>query len=141
MNRKAEISTFRLLSEVEGCRLKPYLCSAGVPTIGLGNTYYEDGKKVTLADKPITVERAEQLFYNIAKEKGTSVNKLVKTELTQYQWDVALSLCWQYGAGWLAKSLFLKQINKDPKDSKAIRKIFDLMEYQSRRATEFLHYV
>lgn len=138
--KKAEISTFRLLSEVEGCKLKPYFCPAHVATIGIGNTYYEDGTKVKITDPLITPQRAEQLFYNIAKEKAASVNKLVKTELTQNQWDVVFSICWQYGARFLAKSLFLKQINKDPNDAKAIRKIFDLMEYQNRRTIEFLHY-
>lgn len=137
--RKAEISTFRLLSEVEGCKLTAYKCTAGVWTIGVGNTYYEDGTKVKQGDK-ITIQRAEQLFYNIAKEKGASVNKLVKKELTQNQWDVVFSICWQYGAGFLGRSLFLKQVNKDPNDNKAIRKVFDLMEYQGRRTAEFLHY-
>lgn len=45
----------------EGVRLKPYLCPAGIPTIGIGNTVYEDGRKVTLKDAPITPARAAQL--------------------------------------------------------------------------------
>ena len=45
----------------EGMRLKPYLCPARVPTIGLGSTAYEDGSRVTLADPAITEERAYQL--------------------------------------------------------------------------------
>ena len=46
----------------EGCYLRPYLCPAGVPTIGYGATYYEDGTAVTLTDPPITRERAEALL-------------------------------------------------------------------------------
>ena len=46
----------------EGIRLSPYLCSAGVPTIGIGSTLYEDGTRVTLQDPPITAERAESLL-------------------------------------------------------------------------------
>ena len=38
----------------EGFRSKPYLCPAGVPTIGYGTTRYPDGSKVTLADREIT---------------------------------------------------------------------------------------
>jgi len=45
----------------EGVRLRPYLCSANVPTIGIGATYYENGTRVTLTDPAITMERAEQL--------------------------------------------------------------------------------
>lgn len=47
-----------LLERFEGLRLRPYLCPAGVPTIGLGSTRYEDGRPVSLADPPITRERA-----------------------------------------------------------------------------------
>lgn len=46
----------------EGMYLRPYLCPANVPTIGIGATFYEDGTRVTLADPPITRERAMQLL-------------------------------------------------------------------------------
>lgn len=46
----------------EGFYARPYLCPAGVPTIGFGNTYYEDGSLVTLSDPPITRDRAEALL-------------------------------------------------------------------------------
>ena len=46
----------------EGFYARPYLCPAGVPTIGFGNTYYEDGSQVTLSDPPITRGRAEALL-------------------------------------------------------------------------------
>ena len=46
----------------EGLYLKPYLCPDGVPTIGVGDTRYENGTRVTLADPPITRERAMELL-------------------------------------------------------------------------------
>jgi len=52
----------QLIRRWEGCYLQPYLCPAGVPTIGYGATYYEDGMAVTLKDNPISKERAEQLL-------------------------------------------------------------------------------
>lgn len=54
--------TSELAKRFEGLFLSPYLCPAGVPTIGYGATYYEDGTRVTLKDRPITKERAEQLL-------------------------------------------------------------------------------
>ena len=42
-----------LCKQFEGFRAKPYLCPAGIPTIGYGSTYYADGRKVTLQDEPI----------------------------------------------------------------------------------------
>jgi lysozyme len=51
-----------LMRRFEGLYLTPYLCPAGVPTIGYGATYYEDGTRVTLHDPAITRERAEALL-------------------------------------------------------------------------------
>ncbi len=51
-----------LARRFEGLYLRPYLCPAGVPTIGFGATYYEDGTRVQLTDPPITRERAEALL-------------------------------------------------------------------------------
>ena len=51
-----------LAQRFEGLYLSPYLCPAGVPTIGYGATYYEDGTRVTLFDEAITRERAIALL-------------------------------------------------------------------------------
>lgn len=51
-----------LCKSFEGLHLKPYLCPALVATIGYGATRYEDGRRVTLADAPITKARAEELL-------------------------------------------------------------------------------
>lgn len=51
-----------LCKRFEGFRSHPYLCPAGVPTIGYGATYYLDGRAVTLRDPPISQETAERLL-------------------------------------------------------------------------------
>lgn len=51
-----------LARRFEGCYLRPYLCPAGVPTIGYGATYYEDGTRATLHDPEITKDRAASLL-------------------------------------------------------------------------------
>ena len=51
-----------LCKQFEGFRAKPYLCPAGIPTIGYGSTYYADGRKVTLQDAPIDEPDAEKLL-------------------------------------------------------------------------------
>lgn len=51
-----------LCKRFEGFVSHPYLCPAGVPTIGFGCTRYPDGVKVTLQDKQITEERAIELL-------------------------------------------------------------------------------
>lgn len=49
---------YSLIRKFEGLRLKPYLCPAGVPTIGYGHT----GKDVFMAMKPITEPIADALM-------------------------------------------------------------------------------
>lgn len=51
-----------LIRRFEGCILTPYLCPAGVPTIGYGSTRYLDGTAVTLHDAPISKLIAEGLL-------------------------------------------------------------------------------
>jgi Phage-related lysozyme (muraminidase) len=46
----------------EGVYLRPYLCPAGVPTLGVGTTRYLDGRPVLLTDPPITRETAMVLL-------------------------------------------------------------------------------
>ena len=57
-----------LMRRFEGFYSRPYLCPAGVPTIGYGATYYEDGTLVTLRDAPISRERAETLLLYMVKK-------------------------------------------------------------------------
>lgn len=51
-----------LVRQFEGLYLRPYLCPAGVPTIGYGATYYQDGRRVKLTDPPISRTEAQLLL-------------------------------------------------------------------------------
>lgn len=51
-----------LCRRFEGWRARPYVCPAGVPTIGYGATHYLDGRMVTMADPPISRETGERLL-------------------------------------------------------------------------------
>jgi lysozyme len=51
-----------LARRFEGLRLRPYLCPAGVPSIGYGSTRYLDGRAVQLTDPPISREAAQRLL-------------------------------------------------------------------------------
>ena len=51
-----------LCVKFEGLLLKPYSCPAGIPTIGVGATFYQDGRKVTLQDPPISKDMAMDLL-------------------------------------------------------------------------------
>lgn len=62
MSKHALAIAASLCRRFEGLELKPYLCPAGIPTIGYGSTSYADGKAVTLRDQSITASQADELL-------------------------------------------------------------------------------
>ena len=108
----------RLIQEFEGLRLTSYLCSAGVPTIGYGATFYHDGTKVKLG-QTITREQANQLLVDHLKQFEGSVTGLLNTtKVNQNQFDALVSFCYNLGAANLAKSQLLRFIKANPNDPK-----------------------
>ena len=85
-----------LIKQFEGCHLKAYLCPAKVPTIGWGNTRYENGNKVRIGEV-ITQQRADELFIHSLKPYENIVLKKVKRELTQNQFDALVSHTYNTG--------------------------------------------
>ena len=65
-----------IIASFEGFRPTPYLCPAGVPTIGYGATYYEDGRSVQLSDGAITEPQGRRMLENIVKEDFWDVLKI-----------------------------------------------------------------
>ena len=127
-----------LIKKFEGCRLKAYRCSAGVPTIGYGNTYYEDGTKVKLGDR-ITQERAELLLKELVKNYYHQ-----HKNITQNQFNAITSFCYNVGNGNYNKSTLKKKLLANPNDP-SIRNEFmkwnkaggkELLELTRRRKAE-----
>ena len=100
----------------EGFSAKPYLCSAKVPTIGYGSTYYLNGKKVTLLDKPITELEAFEMFKAIADKFADKVSKLVTAPIDQAQFNAIVSLTYNIGPANFQKSTLLKKVNFNHND-------------------------
>lgn len=110
---KISSNGIELIKQFEGLSLKPYLDAVNIPTIGFGSTYYEDGTKVTLKDKPITEQRAIQLLEYIAnKDFGNNINKVVKVGLNQNQFDALVSFSYNIGNGNFNSSTLLKLLNQ-----------------------------
>jgi lysozyme len=105
---------YKLIAKHEGLRLKPYLCPARVPTIGYGNTYYADGKRVTMQDKPITKEQAYELLKIIADKFARQVDVVVTANVTQNQFNALVSFAYNIGMGNFRKSTLLRMVNLSP---------------------------
>lgn len=112
--KKTSKAGLDFIAQEEGLRLKPYKCSAGVPTIGIGSTYYEDGRKVSMSDAPITKERAYTLFENVLKHYEMCVYTCTRDDINQNQFDALVSLAFNIGTNALKKSTLIKRVNKDP---------------------------
>ena len=115
--RKLNNAGYLLITEFEGFSAKPYLCSAKIPTIGFGNTYYPDGKRVTMLDKEVNKVQAFEMFKYIADKFASTVSKLVKTPLNQNQFNALVSLAYNIGTGNFASSTLLKKVNKNHNDT------------------------
>lgn len=120
----AEIKTLdnagiNFLMKEEGLRLKPYLDSVGVPTIGIGMTYYPDtGKKVTMKDKALTQEQALSYFAKIVKPYETAVWSVTRDDINQNQFNALCSLAYNIGVNGFKGSTVVKRVNANPSDIK-----------------------
>jgi len=109
-----------LIKHFEGFISKPYLCPAGVATIGYGSTKYTDGKKVKLNDKSINENEATLLLKNTLIVYENIVNKKVKVQLKQSQFDALVSHTYNTGG---SNTLF-NLINNEANDE-SIKKWFE----------------
>lgn len=105
------VKCYGLIKLFEGFSAKPYKCPAGVPTIGYGSTFYEDGTKVKMTDSPITEARGMDLLANVVNDFSKQVNKLIKVEINQNQYDAIVDFAYNVGVANLASSTLLKKVN------------------------------
>lgn len=89
----------------EGLYLRPYLCPAGVPTVGAGSTRYLDGRPVRLTDPPITKAHAMVLLrHKLLTEYMPGVRALCGAVDTPGQLAALTDLAYNIGLGALKAS-------------------------------------
>jgi lysozyme len=103
-----------LCKQFEGFRSKPYLCPAGVPTIGYGSTYYADGRKITLSDEPISETVAETLLlHELQFTYLPGVLRNCPILLTdERKCNAIIDFCYNLGVGRLQTSTLKRKINE-----------------------------
>lgn len=137
----------KFIEKEEGIVLHPYKDSRGIPTIGIGSTFWENGDRVTMLDKPISLPRAELLFHTTIKRYEDAVNKAITSTINQNQFDALVSLCYNIGTDGFTTSTVVKRVNANP-DDKTITDAFvmwkkagsNLTALLSRRIRESLLY-
>ncbi len=102
-----------LCRQFEGFRAKPYLCPAGIPTIGYGSTYYADGRKVTLQDAPISEPDARALLlYELNHTYAPGVLRLCPgLAAHERRFNAVVDFCYNLGVGRLQTSTLRRKVN------------------------------
>jgi lysozyme len=95
-----------LKQHYEGCEKKlpngliaPYLDAKGIPTIGWGNTYWENGTPVRMTDAPITQARADALGEFIWHEFKRQVKAIMPLDTPERHLSVFTSFAYNIGIG------------------------------------------
>ena len=115
-----------IIKRWESFRAKPYLCPAGIPTIGYGTTVYPNGRKVTLQDKPISESIALTYLQDYIERKlETQITAALQVTLSDNRFSALVSFAYNVGLGrkktstrsmipGLLTSTLLKTINAAP---------------------------
>ena len=92
-------------------RVKPYLCPAGVPTIGWGTTRYPDGRRVKLSDKPIDQATATRYLAHELTQDEAAFDRLTTVRLPPLSRGALVSFVYNCGAGAYKGSTLRKRVN------------------------------
>lgn len=95
----------------EGLKLTPYLDSKGIPTIGIGSTFYQDNTKVTMVDKAITEEQAYALLIWHITTQVIPAIEMVLTPLSDIQNAALICLVYNIGSNGFKTSTLFKLLN------------------------------
>lgn len=113
--------TASLCKQFEGLYLKPYLCPAGVVTVGYGSTRYENGRRVMLSDPPITKARAEELLmWEINRVCVPAVKRSCPELKAPKKLAALLDFTFNLGSGNLHSSTLRKKVNAEDWDAAQI---------------------
>jgi lysozyme len=96
-----------LIKQSEGFRSRVYLDVEGYPTIGYGHRLIHPE---TFSDG-ITEAQGTAILYNDIRESAQAIARLVKTQLTQGQFDALIDFVFNLGQVRLAESTLLLELN------------------------------
>jgi lysozyme len=99
-------ATEALLKQYEGFSATPYLCPAGVWTIGYGHT-----NDVSRSTPAVTGQEGEALLAGDVDVAARAVRRYVKAPLNENQFGALVSFVFNLGAGVLRGSTMLNYLN------------------------------
>lgn len=121
---QASSSFLKFLSTWEGVKLCPYKDVKGIPTIGIGNTFYKNGTKVKMSDRCLSMEEVSELAQVILKDFEEQLSSICPN-VNQNQFDALLSFSYNVGIPAFKNSTLLKRVKNNAKE-KDIREAFNM---------------
>ena len=115
-NLSTSSTGINLITSFEGFSAYPYQDQNGIPTIGYGSTYYQDGTRVTMDDPAISKDQAIAILQSYVKKFERVVNQYVSAELNQNQFDALVDFVYNIGPGNFLSSTLLKLLNQEQYD-------------------------
>ncbi|KAA6046652.1 lysozyme [Pantoea sp. Bo_7] len=100
------VEGLKLIADFEGCRLKPYQCSAGEWTNGIGNTHG------VVPGKTITERQAAGNFILNVLRTEAALGRCIVTQLPQHVYDAVVSFAFNVGTGNACGSTLVKLLNQ-----------------------------
>lgn len=108
----------RLVCQFEGFRARPYLCPAGVATVGYGSTRYRTGLRVSLADPPVTEEAARGMAEeHLRRACLPDVIRCCPNVADEGRVAALLDFVYNLGGGNLAASTLRRRVNSGDWDA------------------------
>jgi len=98
-----------------GCRLKAYRDSAGIPTIGVGQTFWLTSgsrRRVDIGDTLQNKAEGLDMFAKVLRDFEATVDSCTRDDITQEQFDALCSLAYNIGQRGFAGSRALRLFNQ-----------------------------
>lgn len=108
----------KLITQREGCRLKAYKDTKGIPTIGVGHTSMAGDPEVHLG-MTITQTQADEILSRDLASVESAINHYVQVALTQDEFDALASLAFNIGGSAFSKSTIVRRLNDGDKPGAA----------------------
>ena len=90
----------------------PYICPAGIPTIGWGSTRYLSGASVRMGDPGILVDEAEALLAAHCDHAEYWVSRLTTVAVSENNFSALVSLVYNIGSGNYQASTVRQKLNR-----------------------------
>lgn len=92
--------------------LDPYLCPAGVPTIGYGSIWGLGGRRITMSHRAITEAEAEKYLQRELRVAENAVERLTRVKLNEHEFAALVSFTYNLGSGNLQVSTLRMKLNR-----------------------------